>query len=110
EDHGIRAGGYGILLAKSQVDELIYNQAGNEVLLVKYVRHGKVRSRQSKRFAPAGAPAGIDSVPLHLKTRDRATCILRGDELAILWMHEPASSHSKRQHRSFAGLPRRLCQ
>lgn len=41
EEHGIRAGGYGILLAKSQVDELIYNQAGNEVLLVKYVRHGK---------------------------------------------------------------------
>jgi anti-sigma regulatory factor (Ser/Thr protein kinase) len=34
---GMRPGGFGILLARSLVDELIYDQAGNEVLLVKYV-------------------------------------------------------------------------
>jgi anti-sigma regulatory factor (Ser/Thr protein kinase) len=33
---GMRPGGFGILLARSLVDELIYNEAGNEVLLVKY--------------------------------------------------------------------------
>jgi len=33
---GMRPGGFGILLARSLVDELIYNEAGNEALLVKY--------------------------------------------------------------------------
>jgi anti-sigma regulatory factor (Ser/Thr protein kinase)/CheY-like chemotaxis protein len=36
---GLRPGGFGILLARSLVDELIYDQAGNEVLLVKYFSH-----------------------------------------------------------------------
>lgn len=34
---GMRCGGYGILLAKHLVDELIYNGEGNEVVLVKYL-------------------------------------------------------------------------
>ena len=33
----MRPGGYGILLAQKLVDELIYNEDGNEVLLVKYL-------------------------------------------------------------------------
>jgi anti-sigma regulatory factor (Ser/Thr protein kinase) len=37
EQRGIRPGGFGILLARNLVDELIYNQKGNEVLLVKYL-------------------------------------------------------------------------
>jgi anti-sigma regulatory factor (Ser/Thr protein kinase)/CheY-like chemotaxis protein len=37
EAQGIRAGGYGILLAKNLVDELFYIEKGNEVLLIKYV-------------------------------------------------------------------------
>lgn len=37
EQEGMRPGGYGILLAKNFVDELIYNEHGNEVLLVKYL-------------------------------------------------------------------------
>jgi anti-sigma regulatory factor (Ser/Thr protein kinase)/CheY-like chemotaxis protein len=37
EAQGIRAGGYGILLAKDLVDELFYIEKGNEVLLIKYV-------------------------------------------------------------------------
>lgn len=34
---GLPAGGYGILLSRHLVDELIYNEQGNEVLLVKYL-------------------------------------------------------------------------
>jgi anti-sigma regulatory factor (Ser/Thr protein kinase)/ActR/RegA family two-component response regulator len=38
EEMGIRPGGFGILMAQKLVDELIYNQDGNEVLLVKYLK------------------------------------------------------------------------
>ena len=34
---GLRPGGFGILLTKSLADELIYNEKGNEVLLIKYL-------------------------------------------------------------------------
>ncbi len=34
---GLRPGGYGVLLVQKLVDELIYNEKGNEVLLVKYL-------------------------------------------------------------------------
>jgi CheY-like chemotaxis protein len=34
---GLRPGGYGVLLVQKLVDELIYNERGNEVLLVKYL-------------------------------------------------------------------------
>ena len=37
EKDGMRAGGFGLLLASGTVDELIYNEIGNEVLLIKYV-------------------------------------------------------------------------
>ena len=37
EKAGMRAGGYGLLLAAGTVDELIYSEIGNEVLLIKYV-------------------------------------------------------------------------
>lgn len=36
-EEGMRPGGYGVLLAKNLVDELIYGEKGNEVLLVKYL-------------------------------------------------------------------------
>jgi anti-sigma regulatory factor (Ser/Thr protein kinase)/ActR/RegA family two-component response regulator len=35
--HDMRPGGFGILLAKHLVDELMYNESGNEVLLIKYM-------------------------------------------------------------------------
>jgi DNA-binding NarL/FixJ family response regulator len=38
---GIRPGGYGLLLAAGTVDELIYNELGNEVLLIKYLNENK---------------------------------------------------------------------
>jgi anti-sigma regulatory factor (Ser/Thr protein kinase) len=37
EKEGMRAGGYGLLLAAGTVDELIHNEIGNEVLLIKYL-------------------------------------------------------------------------
>lgn len=37
EEEGIRPGGYGLLVASGTVDELIYSEIGNEVLLIKYV-------------------------------------------------------------------------
>jgi anti-sigma regulatory factor (Ser/Thr protein kinase)/ActR/RegA family two-component response regulator len=37
EHEGMRAGGYGLLLAKGTVDELIYNEIGNEAVLIKYL-------------------------------------------------------------------------
>ena len=37
EEKGLRPGGFGMLLAKKLVDDLIYNEKGNEVVLVKYL-------------------------------------------------------------------------
>lgn len=48
EEEGVRAGGYGLLLAEGTVDELIYSEIGNEVLLIKYVDQAPV-SDGSKR-------------------------------------------------------------
>jgi anti-sigma regulatory factor (Ser/Thr protein kinase) len=35
---GLRPGGFGILLARTMVDELLYNEAHNEVVFVKYLQ------------------------------------------------------------------------
>ena len=43
EQLGLRPGGFGILMTAQLVDELIYNEAGNEVLLVKYLDGPAVR-------------------------------------------------------------------
>lgn len=37
EQQGLRPGGFGILMARSLVDELMYNEAHNEVLVLKYL-------------------------------------------------------------------------
>jgi anti-sigma regulatory factor (Ser/Thr protein kinase) len=37
EARGLRPGGFGILMAKGLVDDLYYNEQGNEVLLIKYL-------------------------------------------------------------------------
>jgi anti-sigma regulatory factor (Ser/Thr protein kinase) len=38
EAEGIRPGGFGILIAQQLVDELVYNEHGNEALLIKHTR------------------------------------------------------------------------
>lgn len=37
EQKGLRPGGFGLVLAKANVDELLYNEAQNEVVFVKYL-------------------------------------------------------------------------
>jgi anti-sigma regulatory factor (Ser/Thr protein kinase) len=37
---GMRPGGFGILLTRQLVDELIYNETGNEAMLIKYIKPG----------------------------------------------------------------------
>ena len=43
EAQGMRPGGFGVLLAQKLVDQLIYGQDGNEVLLVKYLDANRLR-------------------------------------------------------------------
>ncbi len=38
ERQGLRPGGFGILLTKNIIDELIYSESGNEVALIKYLK------------------------------------------------------------------------
>jgi CheY-like chemotaxis protein/anti-sigma regulatory factor (Ser/Thr protein kinase) len=40
EEKGLRPGGFGLAMTRSLVDDLIYNEARNEVLLIKYVDDG----------------------------------------------------------------------
>jgi anti-sigma regulatory factor (Ser/Thr protein kinase)/ActR/RegA family two-component response regulator len=44
EERGMRPGGFGVLLAQQLVDELIYGQDGNEVLLIKYLDSARPKS------------------------------------------------------------------
>ena len=37
KEQGLRPGGFGILVAKHIVDELIYGESGNDVILIKYL-------------------------------------------------------------------------
>ena len=41
EEQGMRPGGFGLLVAAGTVDELIYSEIGNEVLLIKYLDAAK---------------------------------------------------------------------
>ena len=41
QEKGLREGGFGLLMTKSIVDELIYNEARNEVIFVKYLERGE---------------------------------------------------------------------
>jgi anti-sigma regulatory factor (Ser/Thr protein kinase)/CheY-like chemotaxis protein len=48
EAQGLRPGGFGILLARNFVDEVIYNEKGNEVILIRYVDRGRSRDSASR--------------------------------------------------------------
>ncbi|MBV8809979.1 MAG: ATP-binding protein [Acidobacteriaceae bacterium] len=37
-EKGMRAGGFGIMMVKEIADELVYSEAGNEVVLIKYLQ------------------------------------------------------------------------
>lgn len=51
EEQGLRPGGFGIMLARKLVDELIYDERGNDVILVKYLNQPAAHSRSA---APLG--------------------------------------------------------
>jgi hypothetical protein len=60
----MRPGGYGILVAGGFIDELIYNEIGNQVLLIKYISNPLLceeEERAANRFQTdwitRGAPA-----------------------------------------------------
>jgi CheY-like chemotaxis protein len=48
EDQGLRPGGFGIMLARKVIDEMIYGEKGNDVLLIKYLDRGKQSDVQEK--------------------------------------------------------------
>jgi anti-sigma regulatory factor (Ser/Thr protein kinase) len=37
-EDGLRPGGFGMLIVRQIVDELVYNERGNEVLLIKHLK------------------------------------------------------------------------
>jgi CheY-like chemotaxis protein/anti-sigma regulatory factor (Ser/Thr protein kinase) len=41
EEEGLRPGGFGILIARDMVDEMIFNEKHNEVILIKYLNGGQ---------------------------------------------------------------------
>lgn len=51
EDEGIRPGGFGILIAREMVDEMIYNERHNEVVLIKYLT-GETGAPQPEQVTP----------------------------------------------------------
>jgi len=52
ESKGLRPGGFGVLLTRKLVDELIYSEKGNEVILIKYLdRAREVGATQEVRSA-----------------------------------------------------------
>jgi len=50
DEHGMRAGGFGLLVAGGLVDELVHNSQGNEAVLIKYLS-------VNARHAPSPEPA-----------------------------------------------------
>jgi DNA-binding NarL/FixJ family response regulator len=46
-EEGMRPGGYGVMLARNLVDELVYGEKGNEVLLIKYLPELPAAQRKS---------------------------------------------------------------
>ena len=45
---GLRSGGFGMLIVRQIVDEMVYNERGNEVLLIKHLTDVIRRPRQSR--------------------------------------------------------------
>ena len=43
EEQGLRPGGFGVMLAKKLVDEVVYSESGNDVLLIKYLTSSQQR-------------------------------------------------------------------
>ena len=51
EHMGMRPGGFGILIARNMVDEMIYNERHNEVVLIKYLDDSQAQATQAETSA-----------------------------------------------------------
>ena len=52
EAKGIRPGGFGLLMVKKLVDDVIFSEKGNEVMLVKYLDHAVDKAETPKENKP----------------------------------------------------------
>ena len=50
---GLRSGGFGVLITSKLVDEMIYGERGNEVLLIKYLELGSLKPDAGSSVPPA---------------------------------------------------------
>lgn len=57
DTHGMRPGGFGVLVAQRLVDELVYNEQGNEVVLIKYLDLEPRVPERTELFPPTRASA-----------------------------------------------------
>jgi anti-sigma regulatory factor (Ser/Thr protein kinase) len=48
EQQGLRPGGFGILVTQNIIDELIYGEQGNEVVLIKYLKPEQLQAKTDK--------------------------------------------------------------
>jgi hypothetical protein len=67
----MRPGGYGLLLAGGTVDELIHNEIGNEVLLVKYVESPSTTHCTSRMATEFDSRSGHTWIAHRNATQDR---------------------------------------
>ncbi|HEX8919966.1 MAG TPA: response regulator [Pyrinomonadaceae bacterium] len=61
EEQGIRPGGFGILIARDLVDEMIYNEKHNEVILIKYLNGKQASSKAEEAEVPSTESANESS-------------------------------------------------
>ena len=53
EEKGIRPGGFGLVMVRASVDELLYNEQRNEVVFVKYLDEASLQDERAS--GPAGS-------------------------------------------------------
>ena len=70
---GMRPGGFGVLLAQRLVDELVYNEQGNEVMLIKYLDLEPRTPEPKDHFHGTRGPFNI---PLHSQRETWCLCYL----------------------------------
>ncbi len=59
KEKGLRPGGFAILMAKHIVDELIYGESGNDVILIKYLDgRGQSPAQQDSQVRDPAAGEG----------------------------------------------------
>lgn len=51
---GLRPGGFGLLITSGLVDELIYGEQGNDVLLIKYLNVSEIQNPELSKLSAAG--------------------------------------------------------